>query len=190
MTESTHTGQVERIPFEKLGAPLQDQLRARVERLGYLGEFFQVFANEPESLFTFNAFTEALKKALPDKLTEVVALTVATRAENQYELNQHVRLSLKLGFGDEWVKAVCDLDPSHASQLSSSEVAVQKLVLSCLDAFGQGADPHFEEVVRQCGEREAVAILLLVGRYATHAIAVNCLALEPPVPNPLKGGAS
>ena len=66
-------------------------MRPRVERLGYLGEFFQCAANVPDALLAFDVFTAALKRALPDRVTEVVALTVATRLGNAYERHQHER---------------------------------------------------------------------------------------------------
>ena len=97
---------IPRLSLSQMPQTLAEMLKPRVQRLGYLGEFFQCAANQPEALICFQEFTEALKHALPDRLTEVVALTVAQLMENAYERVQHERLSLKLGFGESWVKGV------------------------------------------------------------------------------------
>ena len=95
-----------RLAFEQLTPDLQSALAPRVERLGYLGDFFQHAAHAPDVLLHFVRMTEALKKALPDRLTETVALTIAVKSGNDYEKNQHERLSEKLGFSRDWIKAI------------------------------------------------------------------------------------
>src|SRR5687767_12370084 len=106
-----------RIPFEDLAPRLQDVLGPRVERLGYLGEFFQCAAVQPDILAPFLEMTDALKKALPDRLTETGALTVASIMGNDYERHQHERLSRKLGFSEAWIAAVEKLAPDSAPVL-------------------------------------------------------------------------
>ena len=49
------------IDFDDLRPDLQDALRARYERLGYLGDFFRFMAHQPAALIAFDAFTEACK---------------------------------------------------------------------------------------------------------------------------------
>src|SRR5216684_4295787 len=94
------------LPEGDLPPDLAALLRPRVERLGYLGEFFRYAAHQPKALMSFLEFTEDLKQALPDNLTEVVALTVARLMENDYERVQHERLALKRGLGEPWLRAV------------------------------------------------------------------------------------
>ena len=71
---------IPRLAADALPQNLAVMLRPRVERLGYLGEFFRCAAHQPAALVSFMAFTENLKHALPDRLTETVALTVSTRS--------------------------------------------------------------------------------------------------------------
>src|SRR5258708_39557380 len=99
-------------------AELAEMLRPRVERLGYLGEFFQGAANQPEVLVAFQRYTEALKRALPDKLTELVSLSVAAMMANKYEQIQPERLSLKRGFGQSGINEVISLRPRRAAVVS------------------------------------------------------------------------
>jgi hypothetical protein len=182
----------ERIPrrqFDELAPRLQDVLRARVERLGYLGEFFQCGSAQPDVLAPFMEMTEALKKALPDRLTETGALTVARLMDNHYERNQHERLSVRLGFGKDWVAAVERLDPDGAPELSEVERAVQRLVMAMVERKGKGVDEELEAVIDKIGPDQAIAVMFLVGRYISHAMIVNGLGLAPPVPSVFEGEA-
>src|SRR5947209_10053174 len=87
------------LPISELDPQLAEMLRPKVERLNYLGEFFQCTGHQPRALMSFYSLTEDLKDALPDNITELVALTVAAKMRNAYERVQHERLALKLGFG-------------------------------------------------------------------------------------------
>src|SRR6185295_6721997 len=68
---------IPRLEMNELAPEVQNALAARVKRLGYLGEFFKCSGHNPDVLVPFMEMTEALKEALPDRLTEVGALTVA-----------------------------------------------------------------------------------------------------------------
>lgn len=171
---------------EQLDPELAHVLKPRVERLGYLGEFFRCAGHQPRALSSFLAFTEDLKQALPDRLTEVVALTVARLTENAYERVQHERLSLKLGFGEEWLRAVLELAPDRAVALAEPERAVQRLALAVVERRGHRCSAELEAAVAAIGNAAAVAVLLLIGRYVTHALFVNALELAPPVASPLE----
>src|SRR5207237_754413 len=94
------------LSVSELSPQLAEMLRPKVKRLNYLGEFFQCTGHQPHALMSFYSLTEDLKAALPDNITELVALTVAAKMRNLYEQVQHERLALKLGFGDEWVREV------------------------------------------------------------------------------------
>ena len=171
---------IARIGFDELDPALREVLRPRVERLGYLGEFFQCAAHQPEALISLNALTEQLRGALPDDAAEVVALTVATVTGNDYERHQHERLSLQLGFSEEWIRRVTDLADGGRTQLA---------VLALLDDRGRGAGRLIDDLAAEQGDAFAVAVLLLTGRYLLHSTVVNALGLAPPVPSPL-GDAS
>ena len=84
---------IPRLEMNELAPNVQETLAARVKRLGYLGEFFKCSGHNPDVLVSFMEMTEALKEALPDRLTEVGALTVAGAMGNAYERHQHERLS-------------------------------------------------------------------------------------------------
>ena len=172
---------IPRLEIEQLPAELAAALQPRVRRLGYLGEFFKCAAHQPKALLSFMAFTDDLKEALPDNLTEVVALTVAGRLDNTYERNQHERLCRKLGFTDEWIRAVNGLHPAEQASLGHAERLVQELTLALLASHGHGVDSQLGGVVTAIGAAQAIAVLMLVGRYVTHALVVNALDLQPPV---------
>jgi alkylhydroperoxidase family enzyme len=183
-------------PFMKRPIPMLSQadlppdlaaiLNPRVERLGYLGDFFRCAAHQPKALISFMQFTEDLKQALPNNLTEVVALSVARLMKNQYESVQHERLSLKLGFSETWVRGVLSLRAHKNGNLSRPEAAVQRLVIAVIGRRGRSTGRELQEVVRVIGPQGAIAVLMMIGRYVTHALIVNSLALKPPVPSPLR----
>lgn len=168
-------GVIARIGFDELEPGLREVLRPRVERLGYLGEFFQCAAHQPEALISLNALTEQLRASLPDDAAEIVALTVATVTGNDYERHQHERLSLKLGFSEEWIRRVIALEDGGI---------VQRTVVDLLADRGRGAD--VDALAAEHGDAFAIAVLLLTGRYLMHSTVVNGLGLAPPVPSPLE----
>ncbi len=177
---------IPRLSREEMPPELSEMLRPRVERLGYLGEFFQCAAHQPQALMSFMRFTEDLRRGLPDNLTEVVALTVAALMENRYERVQHERLCLKLGLPETWIRDVLSLSLESGSSLSEEERRVQRLVLAVVARRGHDTERQLEAVVERIGSEKAVALLLLIGRYVTHAFFVNCLGLEAPVSSPLE----
>jgi alkylhydroperoxidase family enzyme len=174
-----------RTSFEDLPPLLQDELRAKFERLGYLGEFFQVCAGQPDALYHFNRFTEELKAALPANLVELLALTLSTWADNYYEQVQHERLSLKSGLSNDWVMAVKRLDPDQASALSETEKDVQRLALAMARTQGRDAQAELASVSRHLAPALQVAVLLTVGRYIAHSTICNTLKFDAPVTSPL-----
>lgn len=174
---------IPRLELDEFEPRLRDMLRPRVERLGYLGEFFKCTAHSPDVLRYFMEMTEALKKAVPDRITEAVSLTVAVSTGNAYERNQHERLCLKLGFGQDWVHAVEQMDPGNQPLLSEAERAAQMYTLAAMERFGRHCEEEFERVLDSLPVSEAVGVMMLVGRYITHAIAVNTLGLTPPKPS-------
>src|SRR3984957_15237513 len=103
------SSKIPRLSAKEMPPALSSFLRPRVKRLGYLGEFFQCTAHQPEALLSFLEYTEHLKHALPNNLTEVVALSIAVLMDNAYERVQHERLSFKLGFSEEWLREVLGL---------------------------------------------------------------------------------
>lgn len=167
---------IERIGFDELEPGLREVLRPRVERLGYLGEFFQVAAHQPEALISLSSLTEQLRGALPDDAAETVALTVAAATGNDYERHQHERLSLKLGFAEGWIRGVIAMDAPDD---------VQRTVLALLADRGRGAREQVEALAAVRGDAFAVAVVLLTGRYLMHSTVVNAFELAPPVPSPL-----
>ncbi len=185
MSETTYritmSDTIPRLSEAEMDPALAEMLGPRVERLGYLGEFFRCAAHQPRALMSFMNFTQDLKKALPDDLTEVVALSVAALMNNSYERVQHERLCLKLGFSESWIREILSLQPNAGGLLTRQELVVQKLVIAIISRSGRDTSDELNQVVESIGYSEATAVLLLIGRYVTHSLFVNCLNLAPPV---------
>jgi alkylhydroperoxidase family enzyme len=165
---------------------LRSALEPRVERLGYLGDFFQCAANVPDALVHFVRFTESAKGPLDDRIVELVAITVAALTQNAYELHQHERLAIRLGLGHEWVQDVERLEP--ACLADAGEQAVQRYLLAAIPTYGRAATEDLQAIVDELGPEDAVAVMLLAGRYVAHALAVNSLDLAAPVPSIFEDG--
>ena len=176
---------IPRLSITDLDPDLAELLRPKVERLNYLGEFFQCTAHQPRALISFYTLTEDLKKALPDNLTELVALTIAAKMNNAYERVQHERLSLKLGLSEAWVREAVSLSSKREGNLSETELVVRKFVLAVIERGGHETGAELEEVVKAIGHEKGIGVLMLIGRYVMHALIANCLALKPPVSSPL-----
>ena len=176
---------IPRLSITDLDPDLAELLRPKVERLNYLGEFFQCTGHQPRALISFYTLTEDLKKALPDNLTELVALTIAAKMNNAYERVQHERLSLKLGLSEAWVREVVSLLSNREGNLSETELVVRKFVLAVIERGGHETGAELEEVVKAIGHEKGIGVLMLIGRYVMHALIANCLALKPPVTSPL-----
>jgi alkylhydroperoxidase family enzyme len=183
MSEHPH---LPRIPYDALEPELAELLRPRVERLGYLGEFFQVGAHQPEALGHFVRFTESLKTALPARLSEIVALTVSSKLDNDYERVQHERLSLKLGFSEEWIRAVEKLAPDDSDLLEPDERAAQALVLSVVESLGRASSVAASRYASIAGPALLVGVLLATGRYLAHAALCNTIGIAAPFRSPLE----
>lgn len=179
------------IGYAELPAELAAAFGPRVERLGYLGEFFQRAAHQPTALLAFHQFTEACKDALGERLTELVALTASVRLGNAYERNQHEQLSVRRGRSRDWVLAVEQLDPATSSEvLDDRDRQAQEVVLALLEDHGHSSRPVVEAYAGRHGAAEAIALLLLVGRYLAHAAVVNALELHAPVASIFEEGSS
>lgn len=171
---------IPRLSAEEMPPALAAFLRPRIKRLGYLGEFFQCTAHQPEALLSFLEFTEHLKRALPNNLMEVVALSIAALMENDYELVQHERLSRTLGFSEAWIREVVDFTADSQFILTEQEKVVRRLVMVVVRSGGHNAASEFETVTQAIGPAKSIAVLMLIGRYLSHALIVNTLNLAPP----------
>jgi hypothetical protein len=115
-----------------------------------------------------------------------VSLSVAQLMDNGYERVQHERLSLKLGFSEDWVREVLSLSSNGHGALSKQELLVQRLAIAAIDRKGHDVVQELEPVVQSLGPAMTIAILMLIGRYVSHAMIANALNLAPPVPSPLE----
>jgi alkylhydroperoxidase family enzyme len=183
---------VPRIPFDDLPRGLQARLRPRVERLGYLGEFFQVAAHQPEALSHFIDFTEALKHGIEWRLVEVIALTVATETGNGYERVQHERLALQLGMTTPEIRALTDgLAAKDRHLFTPAELAAVRLARQVVQARGQACTAAYEALGELVGVATAIGCLMTATRYLAHATMANTWGVRAPVASPIPNeGAS
>ncbi len=175
------SARIPRLEFEELTPALQDVFRARVERLGYLGEFFKVMGHAPETMGGFYTITESLKTVLPDNLIEVVSLSLSSKLGNLYEQYQNERLSLKLGLSEAWVAEALSPRSGADSVFSAEEKAVQAFALKVVESMGRDVEKELDDLINAIGPQQTVGVMWLIGRTVTHAMISNTLKLAPPV---------
>jgi len=183
------TEKIPKLEFDQLPDSIAALLRPKYERLGYLGEFFARTAHQEPALRAFIEFTDAAKGALDMRIVELIALTVSVMKDVAYERNQHERLSVNLGFGRNWVEQVERLAPDTA-RLSDAERTVQRFVIDAVNDDGHGVTTQLDAVVDALGHANAVAVMMVMARYTTHALLVNCLQIPAPVPSIFDDGYS
>lgn len=180
---------LERIRLEELTPELKGLLEPRVARLGYLGEFFAIAAQQPDALAHFHRFTESLKAVLPWRVTEVIALTVAALTGNGYERVQHERLALTLEMDRETVAALAAGKPEDA-RLDDVELTVAALAKAMVDGSSGEAQDALARLTELTGGPFAVGCTLLVGRYLAHAAIGSAFGVRPPVLSPFANDAT
>jgi len=174
---------IPRLRYEALDPALQAFLKPTVDRLGYLGEFFQVAGHVDGAVPAFMQYTGAVKTPLADAHNEILALTVCRMLEADYEMIQHERLSRRLGFTLEWIAAAEGRDGSHPSSLGDDERALQALAQAAIASHGLRCGPELQMVVSLLGHQRAVAAMMQIARFAGIAMMCNAFALELPVPS-------
>jgi len=174
-----------RIPYDELPPELQTRLEARVRRLGYLGEFFQVAAHQPTALAAFIDYTEALKESLPDRLVETIALSIASATDNAYERVQHERLALKIGMPEPQVRALVTGSASSLDGFDELELAAIELSREVLAAGGRSCAASYRRVAARSDDVTAVGCLMCAVRYLAHSTMSNTWGLVAPGKSPL-----
>lgn len=175
------TDGLKRLTLDDIEASLRADLEPTVARLGYFGEFFQVFSAVPGAVQGFMAYTKAVKSPLADSENEVLALAVCTALGDSYERIQHERLSLKLGLDLNWIAAAEGRDGADMSLLNSNETALRTLALAVLTQFGKECQHHIADAAAVIGPQKTVAALLQITRFMSIATLCNALALSLPV---------
>ena len=80
------------------------------------------------------------------------------------------------------------LDPDPQIALSVAEKCIQRFVIAALERDGHDTEALLDSVADTLGHARAVAILMVMGRYTTHAIMVNSLGIKAPVPSIFEDG--
>jgi hypothetical protein len=166
---------------------LRERLSPRVERLGYLGEFFQVAAHQPGALSHFIDFTESLKGAIDWRLTETIALTVASHTENRYEQVQHEHLAIRWGMSTAEVKALVDHEVKESGLFEIDEELAASLAEDVVAGQGRSCAESFQALTAVVGDDVAVGCLMIATRYLAHATMSNTWGVAAPVDSPLEG---
>ncbi|HEX7884157.1 MAG TPA: carboxymuconolactone decarboxylase family protein [Afipia sp.] len=173
------TQPVTALSFDALDEGLRTALAPTVERLGYFGEFFQYVGHAPAALSGFMDYTAAVKSLLPDRLNEMVALSICSALKCSYERIQHERLSDRLGLERGWIAALVGRAP--VTGLPTDELAVRALAIAVATRNVDGARSSLAIVAGTYGEPTAIALLLQATRFVSICTIAELFALSLPV---------
>jgi hypothetical protein len=178
-----NSDKIRRLTLDEIEPALRVELEPTVARLGYFGEFFQVFSAIPGAINTFMSYTKAVKAPLADNENEVLALTVCAALGDSYERIQHERLSLRLGFDIGWIAAAEGRSEANMSLLSTEETVLRELALSVISGHGKGCQAAVAAATSVLGSQKTTAALLQITRFMSIATLCNALDLSFPVPS-------
>lgn len=174
---------LKRLSLDEVEPALRTELEPTVERLGYFGEFFQVFGAVPGAVSAFMTYTKTVKAPLADSENEVLALAVCAALGASYERIQHERLSVRLGLDIAWIAAAEGHDGADMTRLSIHEMALRDLALAVVSTHGKDCKAQVAAAAAVVGPQKAAAALLQVTRFMTIATLCNALELSLPVPS-------
>lgn len=177
------TDGLDRLSLEEVEPALRAELEPTVARLGYFGEFFQVFGAVPGAVTAFMGYTKAVKAPLADNENEVLALTVCAALGDSYERIQHERLSVRLGLDTGWIAAAEGRAGANMTRLSAEETALRELALAVIATHGKGCQAAVAAATSALGAQKTTAALLQVTRFMSIATLCNALELSLPVPS-------
>ncbi|MDW3685998.1 carboxymuconolactone decarboxylase family protein [Cupriavidus sp. CV2] len=172
---------IPRLQASALDPGLRQYLCPTVDRLGYLGEFFQALGHAPAAVIQFMEFTRTLRSSLNERENEVIALAVCALLGIEYERIQHERLAHRLGLSHEWIAAAEGLPGTPPGVLNREESALRQLAVAIASRGGARCSEEIRAVAKALGPAKAVAALLQVARYIMITHLCNALDLQLPV---------
>ena len=180
---------LKRLSLDEIAPELRAELEPTVARLGYFGEFFQVFSAVPGAVSAFMGYTKAVKAPLADSENEVLAQTVSASTSfcaalgDSYERIQHERLSVRLGLSTDWIAAAEGRAGADMACLSVEEAALRELALAVSGAHGKDCQTAVAAAAAILGAQKTAAALLQITRFMGIATLCNALELSLPVPS-------
>ena len=170
------------LTFDELPPDLQELLKPTVERLGYFGDLFALLGHNPAVVKAFTGYSAALRPLIDATLNELVALTVCTRMQFDYERIQHERLSLVMKLDRAWVAALVGKGP--LDPLSPAERSTRDCVLATVDGDVGAAREQIANVAADFGAAQATAILVQTTRFMGICQIGKIIGAQLPVPSP------
>ena len=75
------------------------------------------------------------------------------------------------------------LEPESAVLLDPVEKKIQRFVIDAVENDGRSVTQRLDSVIDALGYENALAVMLVMARYTSHSLLVNCMDIGPPVPS-------
>ena len=158
---------------------------------GRIYTIWATLAHHEEALRRFLVFSNHVlgKNTLPLRSRELMILRIAARARAAYEWDQHVRIALRAGIGEEEIIAAATGAWDGLDELD-------RLLLAATDSLldRRGVDDElWERLQDSLTAQQVIDVLYTVGQYLTIATVINTLGVRtegelrlalPPVEHP------
>jgi len=167
------------LSLEQMSAEQRRIADRRMGSLGRLGAPLNVFIRSPATAERMEQLSDYFREgrlAFPDRLKELVIMTVARHWTAHYPWSVHYRMAVEAGVEPAALERIAaGLRPD----LPAGDAVVYDFCKELLDSKRVG-DPAFAAVVAAYGERGAADLIGLIGCYCTLCMA---LAVDrcPPV---------
>jgi len=158
---------------------------------GRIYTIWATLAHHEEALRRFLVFSNHVlgKNTLPLRSRELMILRIAARARAAYEWDQHVRIALRAGIGEEEIIAAATGAWDGLDELD-------RLLLAATDSLldRRGVDDElWDRLQESLTAQQVIDVLYTVGQYLTIATVINTLGVRtegelrlalPPVGHP------
>jgi hypothetical protein len=123
----------------------------------------------------------ALRAAIPQQYTEIIALTVCSLMGCEAERIQHERLCERLGYERSWIHELIGGGKSSETSLTSSERVVRELTVAIVEGKRPTIAVRAAELLHSHNVAEVIACIVQVCRFSMVAMCFNALEVKVPV---------
>jgi 4-carboxymuconolactone decarboxylase len=173
----------DRMPPLPIAGLTPEQLRAAEEFESTRGTPvfgpFVPLLRRPTTMLRVAALGEHLRfrSSLPQRLTELIVLTVARAWSQQVEWRIHEPLARQAGLDDQVIEA---LAAGLRPEFSRQDEAMVFALLQELQQTTQVSDGTYDDAVRALGEHGVIDAVVTAGYYTLLAMVMNTAQTTPP----------
>ena len=178
---------VRSLTLEEMTPELREVIEPRVQRLGYLGDFFRYTGHQPQALRAALEYAGVLRQAVPPRLAEIIVLTVSARTRNRYEQVQHEPLAARAGLSHVEIRALVSGAVSACQSFDLADRAAADLAEAAAEGDRQASIHALAALCEHTSAEVGIGALMMAGHYLGFSFVANALPLTLPVESSVSG---